>query len=160
MLTCNSFEQAEESSFYRQHMTCETRIGEAGFALEDFLLWLPAPEARLADFSGTYQGVEGASSHGNTHFSGIPVSPNGFGKECYFYIKACIDSSEHRMSYFFCLCLLEGQNRMCQYHPSYLKSLLSSRSVVSRRMPLGVKRGAMVENFELLCQLCKQSTSE
>lgn len=82
-------------------MTCETRIGEAGFALEDFLLWLPAPEARLADFSGTYQGVEGASSHGNTHFSGIPVSPNGFGKECYFYIKACIDSSEHRMSYFF-----------------------------------------------------------
>lgn len=34
-------------------MARETRIGEAGFALEDFMLWLPAPEAGLADFPGT-----------------------------------------------------------------------------------------------------------
>lgn len=53
MLACNSFEQTEETSFYRQHMARETRIGEAGFALEDFMLWLPAPEAELADFPGT-----------------------------------------------------------------------------------------------------------
>lgn len=53
VLTCNSFEQTEERSFYRQHMARETRIREAGFALEDFMLGLPAPEAGLADFPGT-----------------------------------------------------------------------------------------------------------
>lgn len=103
--------------------------------------------------------MEGASSHGNTHFSGVPVSPNDFGK-----IMLSLYQSTHRFfrawDIIFCLCILEGQNRMCQRHPSYPKSVLSSHSGVSRRMPLGVKRGAMAENFELHRQLCKQSTSE
>lgn len=52
VLTCNSSEQTEESSFYSQHTACETRIAEARFALEDFLFWLSASEAGLADFLG------------------------------------------------------------------------------------------------------------
>ena len=57
-----------------------TSIGEAAFAPEDFLFWLPASEAGHADFCRAQQGVEEASSHGNTHLSGVPVSPNDFGK--------------------------------------------------------------------------------
>lgn len=50
MLTCNSFEQTEESSSSSQHAACVTRIGEAGFVPEGFVSWLPASEAALADF--------------------------------------------------------------------------------------------------------------
>lgn len=45
-------------------MARETRIREAGFALEDFMLGLPAPEAGLADFLALSKGWRGLPAMG------------------------------------------------------------------------------------------------